>query len=182
MLTKDRKIEIKRLKEEGMNISQTSERMKLDWKTVKKVLSQNDAEKPKKIREPDDPEAEEELVKSIFSKLKAGVSPEEIVAEVGYVDLVTRLHEKWQGLRGYSSLNPQPPDPGMVRSIEKWEESIERYPDWHLKKITKALGQGAYLRMVNCRNYQNKGVECSQMDKIDPYECVGCLSCTLGYH
>jgi hypothetical protein len=179
MLTKDQEMEIKRLKQEAQNVSQIAARMKLDWKTVKKVLSQDAGGKSEIIKNLEDTPDENELVRLIFSKLNAGVSPEEIVAEVGHVDLVTSLHEKWKALRRYNPLNPQLPDPRIVRTPVKWEESTEKYPDWHLKKAMKAVSQSAYLRMTNCRNHKNKNVECPQLYGEDPYWCISCLAYKL---
>jgi hypothetical protein len=183
MLTKDQKIEIKRLKEEGKNISQIAERMKLDWKTVKKYLAQNDDNVENKLdldEKQGDSQDENELMKMTFERLNNGICPREIVAQIGHVDLVTDLWKKWRSLYGNTTEDLRLPDPRMVEDFEPWEESVGKFFEWHLKKAIKAVAGLAWVRLRSCANYMNKDVECAQIGRVDdPYECLSCWSCSM---
>ena len=117
---------------------------------------------------------ENELSNVIFWKLNAGVPPEKIAEEVGYVDLVWSLYQKRRSLRGLNKADPSLPDPKMLKSFEAWEKSFEKYYDWHFGRAIKEVGKAAYQKMILCANYMNKGVGCFQIENNDPYNCVGC--------
>jgi len=94
MITEDQKLEIKRLKEQGFNKSQIAEKMNLDWKTVRKYSLPDQNNKKRNIEvngRQSNSRDENELIKVIFEKLNMGISPREIVAQVGHVQLVEDL-------------------------------------------------------------------------------------------
>jgi hypothetical protein len=167
--------EIEKLEEEGWNVSEISRKMHLDWKTVKSCISKHSRDNmgaPSKDKNQLD---ENELTKVIFQKLNAGIPPDKIVEEDGHVDLVASLYQKRKNLRGLNKSDSSLPDPKMLESFEAWDNSFEKYRDWHLARAIWALAQNGYQRMVICPNYKNKGIECYQIEKDDPYMCVGCV-------
>ena len=175
MLTKEQKIEIDRLREKGLNVSEIAKQLNLDWKTVKRYISQGSQEKIGVPSRENNHQDENELTKVIFRKLNAGIPPDKIVEEDGHVDLVASLYQKRKSLRGLNKSDPSLPDPKMLESFETWEKSFEKYPDWHFGRAIRALGDAGYQRMIVCPNYKNKDVECFQIENDDPYKCVGCL-------
>jgi hypothetical protein len=174
MLTKEQKIQIDRLSEEGWNVSEIAKQMKLDWKTVKRCISQRSQENMGLPSRDNNQLEENELTKVIFQKLNAGIPPDKIVGEIGHVDLVTSLYQKRKSLRGLNKSNSSLPDPLMLKSFEAWEESFEKYYDWHFGRVIRAIGEVGYQRMILCPNYKNKDVECCQIENNDPYKCVSC--------
>jgi hypothetical protein len=174
MLTKEQRIEIGCLKEEGVNVSEISKKMHLDWKTVKRCISQHSKDSMgAPLRNNNQPD-ENELTKAIFRKLNAGIPPEKIVEEDGHVDLVTSLYEKRKNLRGLNKSDFSLPDPQIVESFKAWEKSFEKYYDWHFGRAIRVIGKAAYQKMILCANYMNKAVGCFQIESYDPYNCVGC--------
>ena len=174
MLTKEQRIEIERLREEGWNISKIAKKMHLDWKTVKHSLSQHLEENISAPSMDNNQLDENELIKVIFQKLNAGIPPEKIAEEVGYVDLVASLYQKRKNLRGLNKSDSSLPDPQMLESFAAWEKSFQKFQDWHFWRAIRALGENGYQRMIVCPNYKNKAVECFQIENGDPYRCIGC--------
>jgi len=178
MLTKEQIAGIRRLREQGLSISQIAKEKNLDWKTAKKysVLDQGNGKNNIESKgKQNNPGVENELEKSIFEKLNAGISPRDIVAQLGHVDLVTDLHKRWQALDRNISENLDLPDPKIEVSWNAWEESFEKYFEWHQKRAIKALAGFAWVRMGSCANFVNNNVECPQIDKVkDPYKCISC--------
>ena len=178
MLTKEQIAGIRRLREQGLSISQIAKEKNLDWKTAKKYSVQDQGNGKNNIEskgKQNNPGVENELEKSIFEKLNAGISPRDIVAQLGHVDLVTDLHKRWQALDRNISENLDLPDPKIEVSWNAWEESFEKYFEWHQKRAIKALAGFAWVRMGSCANFVNNNVECPQIDKVkDPYKCISC--------
>jgi hypothetical protein len=175
MLTKEQKMEIDKLREVGWNVSEIAKEMNLDWKTVKRYLSkhlQGYVGLPSSNNNQLD---ENELTKVIFQKLNAWISPDKIVEEIGHVDLVTSLYQKRKNLRGLNKSDSSLPDPQMLKNFEAWENSFQKYPDWHFVRAIRATGEAAYQRMMICANHKNRDVECFQIESDDPYKCVSCL-------
>jgi hypothetical protein len=170
MLAKKQKIEIDRLKEQGSNVSEIAKQQNLDWKTVKRYLSQHPQENiGLHSRE------ENKLTKVIFQKFNAGIPPNKIVEEIGHVDLVTSLNQKWKSLRGLNIPDSSLPDPQMLEDYEAWDNSFEKYPDWHFGRAIRAIiGEVGYQRMIDCPYYKNKDIECYQIENNDPYMCLSC--------
>ena len=175
MLTKEQKIEIDKLKGQGSNVSKIAKQLNLDWKTVKRYISQYSKENIKLQSRNNNQLDENELSKVIFQKLNAGIPPDKIVEEIGHVDLVASLYQKRKDLRGLNKSDSSLPDPQMVKSFEAWENSFEKFQDWHFGRAIRALGEAGYQRMILCPNYKNKDIECFQIENDDPYKCVGCL-------
>jgi len=101
MLTKEQILEIRRLREQGLSISQIAKEKGLDWKTVKKyfVRGQDDRRNSIELDEKQsNPHTENGLEKIIFENLNAGIFPRDIVVQIGHVDLVNDLHKRWQAL------------------------------------------------------------------------------------
>jgi hypothetical protein len=174
MLTKEQKIEIDRLREEGRNVSEIAKQLNLDWKTVKRCLSkhsQGNVDLPSSNNNQWD---ENELTKVIFQNLNAGISPDKIVEKIGHVDLVASLYQKRKNLRGLNKSDPSLPDLQMLKNFEAWENSFQKYPDWHFGRAIRAIGEAAYQRAINCENYNNRDVECFLIKSDDPYKCVSC--------
>jgi len=174
MLTKEQRIEIGRLKEEGWNVSEIAKKMNLDWKTVKRCISQHSKHNMGAPSRDNNQLDENELTKVIFRKLNAGIPPDKIVEEDGHVDLVTSLYEKRKNLRRLNKSDSSLPDPQIVESFKAWEKSFEKYYDWHFGRAISVIGIAAYQKMILCANYMNKGVGCFQIESNDPYNCVGC--------
>jgi len=176
MLTKEQRIEIDRLRKEGWNVSEIAKKMNLDWKTVKRCISQHSKDNVGPPSRDNKQLDENELTKVIFRKLNAGIPPDKIVEEDGHVDLVASLYQKRKNLRGLNKSDSSLPDPKMLESFEAWDNSFEKYPDWHLGRAIRALAEHGYQRMIVCPSYKKKGIECYQIEKDDPYMCVGCIS------
>ena len=174
MLSKAQREEIDRLSEEGWNVSEIAKQMKLNWKTVKRHISQRSRENTGLPSRDNNQLDENELTRVIFQKLNAGVPPDKIVEEIGHVDLVTSLYQKRKSLRGLNKSDSSLPDPRMLKSFEAWEESFEKYDDWHFVRAIRAIGEAGYQRMILCANFKNKDVECFQIESGDPYKCVSC--------
>jgi hypothetical protein len=175
MLTKAQKIEIFRLSEERWNVSEIAKQLNLDWKTVKRHISQRGSEDNMGGPSGDNKQLDQnELTKVIFRKLNAGIPPDKIVEEDGHVDLVASLYQKRKSLRGLNKSDSSLPDPKMLESFEAWEKSLEKYQDWHFDRAIKAVAEAGYQRMMLCANYKNKGVDCFHIESDDPYKCLGC--------
>ncbi len=183
MLKTEQKMEIKRLNEQGLNMTQIADQLKIDWKTVKKVLAQNGdhgTQKPDQANQSENSQEDNELTKVIFEKLNSGVHPRKIVAEVGHVDLVTNLYERWKKLICYTSENLRPPDPQIGRSPEAWVQSFQKYPEWHQKKAIRAVCRLAVWVTFRCPYFRSKDPDCKQISQVpDPY---GCLECERFYN
>jgi len=52
------------------------------------------------------------------------------------------------------------PDPKNALSWDVWEESFEKYFEWHQKRAIKALAGFVWVRMGSCANFVNNDVEC----------------------
>jgi transposase-like protein len=178
MLSEEKKDEIRKLRAQGLNISEIARRTSVDWKTVRKILAQSKdrrkEEDPDKDPGKNDSQDEGELSKVVFKKLNSGESPEEIIAEIGHVDLVIDCHNKWKTLRGHASKNLSPPDPKIFRSLYAWVDSVDEYSEWHRKMAQKSLAGFAWLRMGGCANYKKQAVECMQLKENNPYACLAC--------
>ena len=175
MLTKEQKIEIDRLKGQGFNVSEIAKRLNLDWKTVKRWISQHSQENIGVPSRDNNQLDENELTKVIFQKLNSGVPPDKIVEEIGHVDLVASLYQKRKSLRGLNKPDSSLPDPQMLKSFEAWENSFQKYSDWHFVRAIRAVGEAGYQRMILCANCKNRDVECYQIESDDPYKCLSCL-------
>jgi hypothetical protein len=174
MLTKEQKIEIDRLSEEGLNVSEIAKQMKLDWKTVKSCISQRSQENMGVPSKNNNQLDENELTKVIFQKFNAGIPPGKIVEGVGHVNLVTSLYQKWKGLRGLHKPNSSLPNPQMLTDYNTWDNSFEKYPDWHFGRAIRVIGEVGYQRMISCPDYKNRDIECYQIENNDPYMCLAC--------
>ena len=175
MLSKAQRKEIDRLSEEGWNVSEIAKQMKLDWKTVKRHISQRSRENTGLPSRDNNQLDENELTRVIFQKLNAGVLPDKIVEEIGHVDLVTNLYQKRKSLRGLDKSDSSVLDPQILTSFEAWEKSFQKYDDWHFKRAIRTVGEAAYQKMILCANRDNRDVECCQIENNDPYKCVGCF-------
>ena len=178
MLSEEKKDEIRKLRAQGLSISEIARRASADWKTVRKILAASqDYGKKDTDKDPgkNDSGDERELSKEIFKKLNSGESPEEIVADIGNVDLVIDCHNKWKMLRGHASQNLSPPDPKIVRDLYAWIDSVDECREWHKKYAQKFLAGFAWMRMRGCANYKNQGIECVQLKEINPYACLDCF-------
>ncbi len=91
------------------------------------------------------------------------------------MDLVSSLYQKRKNLRGLNKSDFSLPDPKMLESFEAWENSFEKYQDWHLGRAIRALAENGYQRMIICSSYKKKGIECYQKENDDPYMCIGCV-------
>jgi transposase len=178
MLTEAQKAEIRKLKKQGLSISEISRRTCVDWKTAQKAVAQNQdhgVEDPAESHGKNDSANESELTKITFRKLNSGASPAEVIAEIGHAELVIDLYKKWRMLNGDISKNQCPSDPKIFRSLEAWVESVGKYPEWHEKMGHRFLAGFAWMRLSGCANYKNSSVECPQIRESNPYECLGCL-------
>jgi hypothetical protein len=90
------------------------------------------------------------------------------------VDLVARLYQKWKSLRGLNIPDSSLPDPQMLEDYEAWDNSFEKYPDWHFGRAIRAISEVGYQRMKGCPNYKNRDIECYQIENNDPYMCIAC--------
>ena len=179
MLTEEKKVEIRKLKEQGLNISQIARRTSVDWKTVKQCVtakSKNYDEKgaDEESRHNDSKKTDAERVKIIFKRLNSGESPSKIVGEIGDVDLVLDLHKKWKQMEGLFPKELSAPDLRILGDTEAWIESVEKFPEWHQMKAIKALAGFAIVRSWYCANYRNRDVECALISENDFYECISC--------
>ncbi len=178
MLKTEQKTEIKRLNEQGLNITQIADRLKIDWKTVKKVVAQNGnhgTKEPDQANQSENNQEDNELTRLIFEKLNSGVHPRQIVAEVGHVDLVTSLYEKWKKLICYTPGNLRPPDSQMGKTPEAWVQSFQKYPEWHQTKALRAVAMLAAWVAFKCPYFRDKDPACKQISQVpDPYGCLEC--------
>jgi len=179
MLTDEKKVEIRKLKEQGLNISQIARQTSSDWKSVKKcvaVENKNHNEKgtDEESRRNDSKRTDAERVKIIFKRLNSGESPSKIVGEIGDVDLVLDLHKKWKQMEGLFPKELPAPDLRILADPEAWIKSVEKFPEWHQMKAVKALAGFAIVRSWNCANYMNRDVECGLIRENDFYECISC--------
>ena len=93
---------------------------------------------------------------------------------------MTDLYQKWKTLSSWGLNHFNHPDSKVKENIETWEESVKKFPEWHLNRLMQFVGDFAYIRMKNCKNYRNSNVECLQLeDGNDPYHCVSCGFSTL---
>jgi len=178
MLTDEQKVEIRKLRKQGWKFSKIARETKHDWKTCKEVCSQdgvNGERSPNSYPQHNDLQAETDLVKIVFEKLNAGISPREIIPQVGNVNLVVDCFNQWVALGEHPTKDLDLPDPKIVRSWDTWQESAEKHFAWHQKKAIKNLAVFAWIRMKSCANLKNEGVECLQLEEgATPYECLGC--------
>jgi IS30 family transposase len=180
MVTKEQKMDIRKLREEGFNKTQIAKKMKLDWKTVdreEKLQAFVNNQKPNDKKNPRDDlvQGDDDFERMIFRRLNDRVSPREVIAEFGHADLFIELYTKWKALDGYKTANFGLSDPKIAKTFDAWQRSIEKHLDWHQKRIIYAIGEGAYLRMENYQNHKNRDVECPQLYGTDPYWCISCL-------